>query len=153
VCFGSSLYGQRKNSLFVTPKNAQKISNELSLIGESSVLKLNQDYWEDLLDNHKDFLQVTIPYGETELKLSLYKTELYKNDLNVRTASGKTIQVNKDSKSVFYHGAFEGHPNSHFALSILNSEVIGIGSILGIGDVNLGKIKDREEYIFFSEEA
>src|SRR5690606_35117841 len=71
----------------------------------------------------------------------------------VRTKSGQNLEFDKASKSVYYQGFFEGYENSHFALSILGNEIIGIGTIPGIGDVNLGKLENAEQYIFFSESA
>ena len=151
TCF--SLFGQADNALFqnVDPEITEQISLELS--SDYSLLEINESLWSDLLTSHPSELSVVIPYQGEMLNLSLSKVNLVKNDFIVRTSSGNDLNYSQESNSVFYQGVVEGHENSHFALSILDNEIIGIGSIPGIGDVNLGKLKNDDQYIFFSESA
>jgi hypothetical protein len=121
------------------------------LNGEHSVLNLNTETWEEILDSHPANITIEIPFEDENLRIQLHEVNFFKPNLIVRTASGDSIPIHKLSKSVYYNGTFEGYPNSHFALSVLNEEVIGVGNIPGIGDLNLGLIKDREEYVFFPE--
>ncbi|MGB1103794.1 MAG: gliding motility-associated C-terminal domain-containing protein [Crocinitomicaceae bacterium] len=142
--------------------NAQTVVNlfntatdeaELGLVDTYSLLSVNDDAWEEILTNHPSRISLSIPYGDTDLNLTLRKTELFREDFQVRTASGDTLVWNEISRSVYYHGTFTGHAGSHFALSVLNNEIIGVGSIPAISDVNLGKLKDQDEYVFYAENA
>lgn len=151
LCSVTSVFGQVEMNLFSETDPSVKSEIDLGLIDTYSLLDLNESTWKNILESHPSSLVMAIPYNETSLQLNLEKTNLYHGDLTVRTASGASFTLSNHSRSVYYHGVFEGHPNSHFALSILNNEVIGIGSIPGIGDLNLGKTNDY--YVFYAEPA
>lgn len=150
---GFSLFGQVNNDLFLNVNSEESEAVELSLNGAYTLLNPNTDYWTRLLETHPQELTVSVTLGEELITLNLAKVNLIKNNLKIRTSSGNDVIYNQVSKSVFYQGAIEGHENSHFALSILNNEIIGVGSIPGIGDVNLGKLPNADQYIFYSEAA
>ena len=143
-----SSFGQGKNVLF------HEVDKEipLNLNDHYALLEVNETYWNLILDTHPTHLEISIPYEGEVLQLSLNEAD-FMRDLTIRTSSGNDLNYNEVSRSIYYQGTFEGYANSHFALSILNNEIIGIGSIPGKGDLNLGKLENNEEYIFLSEAA
>jgi gliding motility-associated-like protein len=145
-------YGQATVNLF-NVKAVEAVPVEYGLIGTHTFLDLNIWEWEALLNEHPRMLSLDIPYNGSTLKLNLTKAKLFKDEMRLRTASGALIDLRTESKSVYYQGFFEGHPRSHFALSILNNEVIGLGSIPSIGDVNLGKVAGEDYYVFAPEKS
>lgn len=148
-----NLQAQTERNLFSQVASTEFTLTELGLIGDHTFLELNTTTWNDLLETHPSSLVLKIPFNGDFLTLNLHKAQLFKKDLTIGTASGNDLLMSEASKSVYYQGDFEGHHGSHFALSILNNEVIGIGSILGIGDVNLGKIEGSEFYVFYPESS
>lgn len=155
ACLSALSYAQFETALFNT-LSEEVAQNETRPKGfkEDAVytlLDVNTVNWENILESHPHDLTLTIPYGDLELELNLHEVNFFRDDFTVRTASGERMVWNEVSRSIYYNGSFEGVPNSHFALSVLNNEIIGVGSISGIGDVNLGKLLDREYYVFYSE--
>ena len=150
LAFSFLSYTQQEYALFEL-QNDDNYPAIGGLNGEHSVLNLNTETWEGILDSHPANITIEIPFKDENLRIQLHEVNFFKPNLIVRTASGDSIPIHQLSRSVYYNGTFEGYPNSHFALSVLNEEVIGVGNIPGIGDLNLGLIKDREEYIFFPE--
>jgi hypothetical protein len=139
-----NLKAQTEQNLFSRVASTEFTINELGLIGDHTFLELNTTTWNDLLATHPSSVVLKIPFNGDFLTVNLHKAQLFKKDLTIRTASGNDLLMSEASKSVYYQGDFEGHHGSHFALSILNNEVIGIGSILGIGDVNLGNLDKKK---------
>lgn len=146
-------FSQENISLFYPVENAVKSGLSLNLKADYTILDVDTDQWNDILTKRPETVKLKIPLGDRLLEVSLQEKELFKNGFQVRTASGLTLNMETESKSVFYQGTFFGYPKSHFALSVLNNEIIGIGSIPGIGDVNLGKLPGEDHYIFYAESA
>lgn len=151
--FGNSLLAQSGETLFSETTDPLALETELGLIDDYTLLDLNTDSWSEILLNHPKYLNFSLRLGDVNYQLSVERKHLYHEGFIFRTSSGSEMSYESEYRSVFYQGAFEGHPNSHFALSILNNEVIGVGNIPGIGDVNLGKLESLNNYIFYPEKA
>ncbi|MFT5819102.1 MAG: hypothetical protein ACI8ZM_000324 [Crocinitomix sp.] len=151
VCFNLNGFSQAKQ-LFISAELDNDVISPI-LIGDYSILEVNEAYWEEILNTHPSTLTMGIPFRDEILVLELDEINLIGDDFIVRTATGQDVVYNDVSRSIFYQGEFDGYPNSHFAFSVLNNEIIGVGSIPGIGDVNLGKLENDAEYIFFPEDA
>ncbi len=151
ICFNLTGFAQVQQ-LFLS---AELENDDISPIleGDYSLLEVNEGYWEEILRTHPTTLTVEIPFKDDVLLLELEEVNLVNDDLVIRTATGQDVVYNEVSRSIFYRGTFDGYANSHFAFSVLNNEIIGVGSIPGIGDVNLGKLGHMDEYIFFPEDA
>lgn len=158
ICFSVFLFsftgqGQTHVNLFEKKDDLFAVPAAYGLVGPHTFLNIDSIAWNKLLDEHPRRITLEIPFNGKILEVSLTKATLFKKEMRVRTASGKVVDLHTASKSVYYQGVFEGYPKSHFALSILNNEIIGIGTIPGIGDVNLGKIAGEHFYIFAPENS
>lgn len=153
ILAGNGIFAESHSNLFHQSVDEVALETDLGLIGDYTLLDLDSTIFQSVLANHPHTLTVTIPYGDGELELIVDKKHLFRNDFAMRSASGLVLNYSDESSSVFYQGTFSGYPNSHFALSVLNHEVIGVGHIPGIGDVNLGQIEELGAYIFYSESA
>lgn len=153
LLLSQSSIGQEEVSLFSPVDETIKSELDLGLIDDYALLNVDNSNWNAVLDEHPNSISLSIPYKDEVLVFELYKADLYKDELNVRTASGSPFNYNTESKSVFYQGVVLGHEGSHFAFSVLNKEIIGVGSIPLIGDVNLGKLPDHDYYILYAESA
>lgn len=149
----SSMFAQADFSLFQPVDETRASEIEIDSLSTYTLLKLDIPERYDILENHPSGLTIDLPYLDESLTLELHITKLFKNDFTVFRASGDEFDYQAISKSVYYQGNFTGYPNSHFALSILNNEVIGVGNIPGIGDLNLGLLPGENEYIFYPEKA
>lgn len=151
---GLPVFGQIDLNLFEETSNEFKNNTHLEgLIGEYTLMEVKESRWNQILNEHPTELTVEIPFNGELLEINLHEVTFFRDDLEVRTSSGQSWPIKEISKSIYYNGTFKGHPGSHFALSVLNNEIIGIGNIPGIGDVNLGKLIEHEEYVFFPESS
>lgn len=149
----TSSFSQDERALFNATTEPVILETDLGFIGDYSLLDLDSAVWQGILADHPHFLTIQIPYRDELLELNLERVHLFREDFAVRAASGLMVNYQDESKSVFYHGTFGGHPNSHFALSVLNQKIIGVGNIHGIGDLNLGLAEEVNRYVFYAESA
>ncbi len=128
-------------------ESAVPLDVELNSVIEDdyTILTINETVWNSILDERPKNLSLVLPFNGESFTLNFVESHPYKNDLLVRTASGESIDYNTASRSIYYHGVFEGYPNSHFSLSVLNNEVIGVGATRELGNFNLGKLEGEED--------
>lgn len=147
------VYAQPERSVFYQTNETALYDTDFGLVGEYALLDLDSSIYASILESHPRTLNFSIPYGDIVLNVEVERKHLFRNDFMMRTASGMSFNYAEESQSVFYQGSFSGYPNSHFALSILNHEIIGLGHVPGIGDVNLGRLEGYGNYIFYAENA
>ncbi len=116
-------FSQENTPLFYPVENAIKSNLNLDLKADYSILDVNADQWNQMLTERPETVKFTIPLGERLLEVDLHEKELFKSGFQVRAASGLILNMETESKSVFYQGTFVGYPNAHFALSVLNNEI------------------------------
>lgn len=153
ILFSSVTFGQTEVALFSPVDESIKADLDLGLIDDYSLLHADDLNWNTILNDQPNSIRISIPYKDEVLVFDLNEATLFKSNLKLKTASGLELDYETESKSVFYQGVVLGYENSHIAFSVLNNEIIGVGSIPGIGDVNLGKLPDHNYYILYAEPA
>lgn len=151
--FSTVSFGQSDIALFSPVDETIKSELELGLIDDYALLNADNTNWNTILNEHPSNIRISIPYKDEMLVFDLNEAVLFKSGLKVKTASGLDLDYETESKSIFYQGVALGYEGSHFAFSVLNNEIIGVGSIPGIGDINLGKLPDHNYYILYAEPA
>ena len=139
--------------LFQETDSAVKEALELNFINTYSLLDVNETAWAEIKETKPGTISLTLPYGDLNLNFILNKADIFRENLTIRTASGDTLNWSEASQSVYYQGVVTGYEGAHFTLSVLNNEIIGIGAIPGIGDLNLGKHEASGHYVFYAENA
>ncbi|MFT5819104.1 MAG: gliding motility-associated-like protein [Crocinitomix sp.] len=148
-----SAFGQEEIALFSPVDETVKADLDLGLIDDYALLHADNVNWNIILNDHPTAIRISIPYKDEILVFDLNEAILYKPGFKIKTASGLEIDYATESKSIFYQGVVLGHEGSHIAFSVLNNEIIGVGSIPGIGDINLGKLPEHNYYILYAESA
>ncbi|MDG1915074.1 MAG: gliding motility-associated C-terminal domain-containing protein [Crocinitomix sp.] len=153
IIFSQTVFAQEDISLFSPVDESIKEELDLGLIDDYALVNVDDLKWNNVLNDHPSSISLSIPFKDEILVFILNEADLFRPDFRVKTASGLEYDYVSESKSIFYQGVAVGYENSHFAFSVLNNEIIGVGSIPGIGDINLGKLPDHEYYILYAEPA
>jgi hypothetical protein len=119
-------------------------------VDNSLILKINEDLFRAVLKLRSEQIDFSVPINEDEIiSLQLQKFEVFTDDFILRTSSGDTIT--KFDRPIFYHGKLPANKGM-VTISFSESELIGIISINGKGDYNLGKLEDSENsYIIYND--
>ena len=134
-----------------TPIDASltKLSNETFGLE----LDLKQDVINELLDQNKDQLEMSIPVGvDDELILSLTRNEIFADGmLQISTSEGNNaIQTS----GLFYAGHLVSDPSKKAAISVFNDQIVGFVTASNGLQLTIGKIKSNanNKHVIFAEE-
>lgn len=136
------------NRLFVIDKQSNFRNNEF--VDNATFLNINEDLFNSVFKSRSELIDFSVPIGNDEIiSLQLQKFEVFADEFILRTSSGDTIT--KFDRPVFYHGKLPENKGM-VTISFSENELIGIISIKGKGDFNLGKLKDSENnYIIYND--
>lgn len=117
---------------------------------ESVTLDLNSAVLNETYNQVNDHIFLTIPISQNEnVTLDLHKFKILNDNFILRTSGGDTLTDYKPG--LFYRGNIIGKEGI-VTLSLFKNEVIGIISIKGSGNYNLGKIEDSaNQYIVYND--
>ena len=113
-------------------------------------LDLNSDLLQQVYNEDENHINITIPISENEdVTLDLHKFKILNDNFILRTSGGDTL---KDySPGLFYRGMIKDKEGI-VTLSIFKNEIIGIISIKGSGNFNIGKIKETQnQYVVYND--
>lgn len=126
-------------------------------------LTINSVNLQKLKKTSPQALTMSVPFkhqtnnGLTDfVKVKLFKRELYTKDAKFifqdkQTGVSKKVAANKLDLGVHYHGVVEGESQSIVALSIYNDSIEGRIHSSTLGDLNLGKLKDKNHRLKLSK--
>jgi hypothetical protein len=113
-----------------------------------TVLKLNTSQLTQLAKNSPSFIELKIPYQSEEIEVQLYKETVLTSDFQAKNEKGIQIDYTPGS---YYRGIIKGDNQSLVAISIFENEVIGIISTAHLGNINLGKTLQGQDYVTYSD--
>lgn len=134
--------------LFKIDKNAVLRNNDF--VDNAVILKMDDELFQEAFKLRSEQIDFSVPIDDKKsISLQLQKFEVFTDDFILRTSSGDTIT--KFERPAFYRGKLPDN-NGMVTISFSENELIGIISIKGKGDYNLGKLKDSENnYIFYND--
>ena len=129
----------KKYDFFMLDRKA-KVSDS---IPDASVLDINLKYIEEIELNQPEFLEINIPTLSGNIKLELYRVNIFTEDFNV--LSSMNNEALSYSDGVHYRGIIKDNYNSLVSISITEKEVMGFLSD-GVANFVLGKLKNDKDY-------
>ncbi|MET1255811.1 M12 family metallo-peptidase [Aliikangiella maris] len=145
------------NGISNTEQAARALSKDLDrrTTAGAKFFKLDNRSLKRLQHNPEDAITLTIPYNESGLtsssssiKVNLFRREIYsKNAKFFMSENQESTPIQLDAKSmdlgVHYQGVIEGEENSIVALSFYKDAIEGRLHSHQVGDINIGKLKDK----------
>lgn len=113
-----------------------------------TILKLNTEALNQIVQNELETIKLSIPYQENDLFIKLEKREVLSPDFKATDHEGNLIDY---TPGKYYKGTLENDPFSFVAISFFDDNVIGIISNLQYGNVVIGKSVDKQDYISYSD--
>ncbi|SMC32432.1 M12 family metallo-peptidase [Moheibacter sediminis] len=113
-----------------------------------SVLNLNHQQLNELISKKPRNLELTIPYNGTEVTVELIKQEIFTEDFVAKNEKGNIISY---QPGVYYQGIVKGNNTSLAGFSFFENDVIGIVSSINLGNLTVGKSKDKRDFLAYSD--
>ncbi|MGM5629563.1 M12 family metallo-peptidase [Apibacter raozihei] len=137
-----------KYSLFSESITSQKKSKFKTVSPDATILSLREFRLEQLVKEQPEQLEIEFPYNGNMITVELYKTEILTPDFSANTHNGEKINY---TPGTHYRGIIKGNKTSVVSFSFYKNEVIGVSSSNELGNIELGKIKNSNDYISYSD--
>ena len=114
-------------------------------------LSLNTAELQKLIKDKPEFLEFSFPFqGDKMITVELYKNKIYTNDFSVTTNTGNIVNY---TPGVYYQGIIKGDNTSVVAFSFFENDIVGVASTSSLGNVIVGKVKNSDDFVTYSESA
>lgn len=167
LLFSLSLFGQQANRLAekisehhqnneefeqfrLFSKNPSEPKKTLYRETAKDAVVLNLDFSElgRLLNNKPETIEVSFPYKKTNITVELFKKEIFTEGFEVVDENNEKITY---EPGIYYRGIIKGDPRSVVAFSFFENEVVGVAAALGTGNIVVGKVKNSNDYIAYTD--
>ncbi|WP_379969032.1 T9SS type A sorting domain-containing protein [Epilithonimonas sp. UC225_85] len=128
----------------VASKNANLYSSEAS---DVTVMQLKPSELQTIVNEKPEAMELTFPFEGRELTVELVKNNILTNDFEVETDKG----IRAYTPGVYYQGIIKGDNSSVVAFSFFDNDVVGVASTNELGNVVLGKTKNSQDFVSYSD--
>ncbi|MDR4894116.1 MULTISPECIES: M12 family metallo-peptidase [unclassified Chryseobacterium] len=130
-------------------KNTGDLSDLRRIATDAAVFKLDQAQLKKLILENPEFLEVSFPFdGNKEITVQLYKKSIFAEGFNVKTKKDERVPY---KPGIYYRGIVKGNDESLAAFSFFDNDVVGVISTPALGNVVVGKLKNSEDFVSYSE--
>ncbi len=136
-----------KYSPFTVDNSASKTANYEKAAKDITVMQLKSAEIAKIVAERPEAMEMTFPFEGKDMTVELVKNEIFTHDFKVNTDKGYVTY----SPGVYYQGIVKGDDKSVVAFSFFENDVIGVASVLNVGNIVLGKTKDSEDFVSYSD--
>ncbi|MCJ8154039.1 M12 family metallo-peptidase [Chryseobacterium sp. SSA4.19] len=148
----SEYHNQRKNfekyNLFTINNSSDKLSEYKRAATDISIIQIDSKQLKKLVYEKPDYLEVSFPFDGQQITMELYKKEIFTNDFKVTTNKGEMVNY---TPGAYYRGIVKGNYQSIAAFSFFDNDVVGVASTPELGNIIVGKVKDSEDFVSYSD--
>ena len=135
-------------NLFTKNNDTQKSSKYLTSASDVTVLNLNTQELDRVVEDAPAFISIAVPYQNEVLQVELYKQDILTDGFKVVDESGNLYDY---TPGAYYRGVVAGDYTSLVAVSFFEDNVMGVISTTEKGNVVLGKSVDKQDYVSYSD--
>ncbi len=134
--------------LFSKNNDTQKASRYLTSATDVTVLNINQQELQRVIEEAPEFISIAVPYQDEMIEVQMYKQNILTDEFKVKDESGNYYDY---TPGQYYRGVVAGDYTSLAAISFFEDNVMGVVSTNEIGNLVLGKSTDKVDYITYSD--
>ncbi|MBT2619267.1 T9SS type A sorting domain-containing protein [Chryseobacterium sp. ISL-6] len=138
-----------KYDLFEVNKASSKMAEYKRAATDITAMSINSVELKKLVKDKPEFLEMSFPFeGDKKITIELYKSQIFTDNFKVTTNKGEIVQY---IPGVYYRGIIKGDNSSVVAFSFFDNDVVGVASTSDLGNVVVGKVKNSEDFVSYSE--
>lgn len=139
----------KRYNLFEINTDPDKLAEYRRAATDITVMSLKTAELKRLTKEKPDFLEMTIPFdGGKQVTVEMYRHQILTSDFKVVTDKGQAVEY---TPGVYYQGIVKGDNTSIVAFSFFNNDIIGVASTLELGNIVVGKAKNSEDFVSYSD--
>jgi len=119
-----------------------------AVIEKANYFRLNSTAVAAIVEQKKEYIELTIPHQNSELVVQLYQVNPIAEGFHLDTDVQKNTAYNP---GVYYRGILKNNPNSVVSFNFFANELNGIISSNDLGNIVVGKLDNSELYIVYAD--
>lgn len=148
----SEFHAQKKNfekyDLFSPNKNSEKLAEYKRAATDISVLHIDLKQLKRLVYEKPEYVEISFPFDGKQITMELYKNQIFTSDFKVATSKGEIVNY---IPGAYYQGIVKGENQSVAAFSFFDNDVVGVASTPELGNIVVGKAKNSEDFVSYSD--
>jgi hypothetical protein len=142
-------YSFENYSVFDKMDNRDLAEELSSTVNNVNLLQLNDAQIKKIYQDQPLLIQLSIPFNNNMIEVELYKKDILEESFKLTDENGINLNY---KPGVYYRGVVKNSSQSVVAFSFFNNSVYGVASSTELGNINVGKLKDRKQYIAYAEQ-
>lgn len=139
----------RSYDLFELNTTSNKLSEYRKAATDLTAISLKSTELKRLISEKPEFIEISFPFeGGQSVTVELYRNQILTNDFKVVTGKGNTVNY---TPGIYYQGIVKGDNSSVAAFSFFKDDVVGVASTPELGNIVLGKVKNSEDFVSYSD--
>lgn len=139
----------KRYTLFEVNTTSNKAIEYKRAATDITVLSLNVGELQQIIKDKPQVIEISFPFqGNKNVTVELYKNQILTNDFKVNTNKG---EITNYTPGVYYQGIVKGDDSSVVAFSFFDNDIVGVTSTSELGNVILGKAKNSNDFVSYSE--
>lgn len=135
--------------VFSLKQQTETPSSLTEIAEDARVFQLKSAVLQQILNEQPKSIQLSIPLKNETIQVELYRKNIFTDNFRIFDQNNEPISY---QPGVYYHGIVQNNPNSIVAFSFFRNDVAGVISIGGQpGNIVVGKLKDSEEFVSYSD--
>ncbi len=135
-------------NLFSVNNDAHKTAKYFTSATDVTVLNLNQNQLQKLVDEAPNYLEISIPYQSETVKVQLFKQNIVTESFIAKDEQGNVLDFKLGE---YYRGIIKGDYESLVAVSFFEGDVMGVISSHEFGNIVVGKSTDKQDFVSYSD--
>ncbi|KMQ64997.1 zinc metalloprotease [Chryseobacterium angstadtii] len=135
--------------LFEVNKTSPKLAEYKRAATDITAMKVKSAELKKLISEKPEYLEISFPFnGDQKITVELYKNQIFTDNFRVVTNKGNIVNY---TPGAYYIGIVKGDDTSIAAFSFFNDDIVGVASTSALGNVIVGKAKNAEDFVSYSE--
>lgn len=134
--------------LFSVNNNVNKSAKYFTSATDVTVLNLNNNQLERLMNDAPSYLTISVPYQNEIVEVQLFKQNVVTDSFIVKDEQGNELDYKLGE---YYRGIVKGDEESLVAISFFEGDIMGVISSREFGNVMVGKSTDQHDFISYSD--
>ncbi|ASW73400.1 zinc metalloprotease [Chryseobacterium piperi] len=135
--------------LFEVNKASSKMTEYKRAATDITMMTISSAELKRLVKEKPEVIEMSFPFqGDKKITVELYKNQIFTSNFKVTTNKGEIIPY---TPGVYYQGIVKGDQTSVVAFSFFDNDVVGVASTSVLGNVIVGKVKNSEDFVSYSE--
>lgn len=147
-----SYYSNNKSistyNLFSLDNSTAKKEKYAKAASDISVLKMQSTELSKIVAQKPEAMEISFPFEGKSVTVQLVKNMIFTDDFKINTSKG---EYKNYTPGVYYQGIVKDDPTSIVAFSFFKDDVVGVSSVLGKGNIVVGKVKNSQDFVSYSD--